>query len=230
RSRIRVYEPAPRKTAPRTPAELAEKKETQERQQAEIDAAVEEWRDATNEKASKLAARFDMKPRYFLDVFFQGGVHMINHQEKINAYNVFKSEKAAENRELGISKKVHEIHSDHIEEYNALTEAEKAALVERFSETRERNQHLRRDTPRAKIQDVSNVVRNMKMLMSALATRVGIEGFFCIVRSNTEFHMAPEWYFSSAALENYMPIAMRKKWDTGEVGMKVEVFAIAGCD
>ncbi|KAJ6620825.1 hypothetical protein B0H10DRAFT_1945855 [Mycena sp. CBHHK59/15] len=32
------------------------------------------------------------------------------------------------------------------------------------------------------------------------------------------------------ALENYMPIVTRKKWDTGEVGMKVEVFAIAGCD
>ncbi|KAJ6620824.1 hypothetical protein B0H10DRAFT_1945854 [Mycena sp. CBHHK59/15] len=190
RSRIRVYEPALRKTAPRTPAELAEKKETRERRQAEINAAMEEWRDATNEKASELAARFDMKPRYFLDVFFQGGAHMINHQEKINAYNVFKSEKVAENRELGISKKVHEIHSDHIEEYNALTEAEKAALVERFSETRERNQHLRRDTPRANIQDVSNVVRNMKMLMSALATRVGIEGFFCIVHSNAEFHTA----------------------------------------
>ncbi|KAJ7646134.1 hypothetical protein B0H17DRAFT_1215823 [Mycena rosella] len=42
--------------------------------------------------------------------------------------------------------------------------------------------------------------------------------------------MAPEWYFTSTELENYMPIATRKKWDTGEVGMKLEVFAIAGCD
>ncbi|KAJ7705040.1 hypothetical protein B0H17DRAFT_1193522 [Mycena rosella] len=42
--------------------------------------------------------------------------------------------------------------------------------------------------------------------------------------------MAPEWYFTSAELENYMPIATRKKWDTGEVGMKLKAFAIAGCD
>jgi hypothetical protein len=57
-----------------------------------------------------------------------------------------------------------------------------------------------------------------------------MEGFFCIVRNNAEFHVAPEWYFTSPELENYMPIATRRKWDTGEVGMKLEAFAVAGCD
>jgi hypothetical protein len=66
--------------------------------------------------------------------------------------------------------------------------------------------------------------------MHGLGTRVGIEGFFLIVRNTSEFRMAPEWYFTSEALENYMPIATRKKWDTGVVGAKVEAFAVAGCD
>ncbi|KAJ6612064.1 hypothetical protein B0H10DRAFT_1918368 [Mycena sp. CBHHK59/15] len=171
---------------------------------------------------------------------------MVHHQEKINPYNAFKSEKAAENREResihicnralansaaeGIAKRVPELHADHYEEYKSLTTEEKEAVVERFRDIKQRSFKLRRDTPRAKIQDVANIIRNIKMLMTALGNRVGIEGFFCVVRNNAQFHMAPEWYFTSQELENYMPIATRQKWDTGQVGMKVEVFAIAGCD
>jgi hypothetical protein len=66
--------------------------------------------------------------------------------------------------------------------------------------------------------------------MAGLGNRVGIEGFFCIVRNNAEFGMAPEWYFTSPELEAYMPIATRKRWDTGQVGVKLEAFAVAGCD
>ncbi|KAJ6602308.1 hypothetical protein B0H10DRAFT_1823204 [Mycena sp. CBHHK59/15] len=243
--RIRVDKPS-KKSAPLTATQVKEKREERETRQAEIDAAVEEWRALTNDKANELAERFDMKPRYFLDIFFQGGAKMVHHQEKINAYNTFKSEKAAENRERksiqlatctvancaaeGITKRVPELHADHYEEYKSLTIEEKEAVVERFRDVKQRNFKLRRDTPRAKIQDVANIVRNMKMLMTALGNRVGVEGFFCIVRNNAQFHMAPEWYFTSQELENYMPIATRQKWDTGQVGMKVEAFAIAGCD
>ena len=42
--------------------------------------------------------------------------------------------------------------------------------------------------------------------------------------------MNPYWYFTSPALEEYMKIAVRKRWDTSEVGTKLEAFAIAGCD
>ena len=66
--------------------------------------------------------------------------------------------------------------------------------------------------------------------MTALAERVGIEGFFMIARSNTDFNMAPQFYFTSQALERYMPLAVRKRWDTAEVGAKIEAFGIAGCD
>ena len=42
--------------------------------------------------------------------------------------------------------------------------------------------------------------------------------------------MEPQWYFTSSELRDYMSIAVRRQWDTGEVGAKIEAFAIAGCD
>ena len=87
------------KPAPLSAEQLKEKRAATAKKQEAIDDVVNEWRDYTNEKASELAIKFDMKARYFLELFFQGGAHMINHQEKINPYNAFKSEKAAEARE-----------------------------------------------------------------------------------------------------------------------------------
>ena len=66
--------------------------------------------------------------------------------------------------------------------------------------------------------------------MSGLKTRIGIEGFFCIVRSKTNFHTEPQWYFTTSALEEFLPYAVRKGWQTTEVGAKLEAFAIAGCE
>jgi hypothetical protein len=42
--------------------------------------------------------------------------------------------------------------------------------------------------------------------------------------------MEPEWFFTRPELENYMEFAAAKRWDTGQVGAKLEAFAIAGCD
>ncbi|KAF7334097.1 hypothetical protein MVEN_02315500 [Mycena venus] len=217
-ARIRVDAPPRRAQAPIPAEQQKEKREKRQERQSQIDAKVAEWWQYTLAKADEYAALFDLKPRYFLDIFFQGGARMIKHQGEINAYNAFKHEKAVEHRE------------HIIDEYHSLTDTEKEALVERFRDIKLRNVTLRRDTPRARIQDVANVVRNLKMLFTGLSTRVGVEGLFCIVRNNADFHMEPQWFFSTPELEQYMPIATRKKWDTGHVGMKLEAFAIAGCD
>jgi len=42
--------------------------------------------------------------------------------------------------------------------------------------------------------------------------------------------MKPNWFFTSPEFEEYMKIAVRKRWDTSEVGAKLEAFAVAGCD
>ncbi|KAJ6605049.1 hypothetical protein B0H10DRAFT_1743191, partial [Mycena sp. CBHHK59/15] len=115
--------------APLTAEERKRKRETSEKTQGEMDDAVREWVTETHKKAEELALRFDEKARYFLDVIFQGGAHMVNHHEKVNAYNAFKSEKAAELRENGEALNVAALHEEYHEEYTRLTEEEKAALV-----------------------------------------------------------------------------------------------------
>ena len=49
------------------------------------------------------------------------------------------------------------------------------------------------------------------------------------MRNTSTYHIQPQWFFTSNALESYMKIAV-KKWTTHSVGTKVEAFAIAGCD
>ncbi|KAJ7016731.1 hypothetical protein C8F04DRAFT_980722 [Mycena alexandri] len=220
----------PKKRAPLGPEQKRERKEARETKQERIDAEVSKWFASTMALAEKLALDFDLKPKYFHDIFFQGGARMVMHQQKLNPYNAFKSEKAAECRERGEYKDAAQLHIDYFEEYQGMTDEEKDELVERWVANRNRNVTLRRATPRAKIQDVANIVRNMKLLMCGLSTRIGVEGFFCVVRNSADFHMAPQWFFTSRELEQYMPIATRKKWVTAEVGTKVEAFAVAGCD
>ena len=49
------------------------------------------------------------------------------------------------------------------------------------------------------------------------------------MRNTPTYHIQPQWFFTSDALENYMKIAA-KRWTTHDVGTKVEAFTIAGCD
>jgi hypothetical protein len=67
--------------------------------QAEIDVAFQEWFDTTQQTANQLAEHFNKKPCFFLDAFFHGGVHIINHHKKFNPHNTFISIKANELRE-----------------------------------------------------------------------------------------------------------------------------------
>ena len=84
------------KSAPIPAQQRQEKLEARQEKQQAIDDAVAEWFSYTIAKAEDLAQRFDKKPRYFLDIFFQGGARMVNHHSKVNAYNAFKSLKAQE--------------------------------------------------------------------------------------------------------------------------------------
>ncbi|KAJ6568720.1 hypothetical protein B0H19DRAFT_1065529 [Mycena capillaripes] len=225
---IRHTEPKPR--APLTAEQKSEKREAREKKQEEIDEAVSAWFTSTYAKATELAERFKRDQRYFLDIFFQGGARMVNHQEEINPYNAFKSIKAAECRENGEFLNAAAIHRRYYDEYTKLTAEEKQAYVDKFAEERSQDLKLRRDTPRGRLQDLKNTARNVESLMAGLRTRVGAEGFFCIVRNNPDFNVKPQWYFTSAEVESYMKIACRPKWDTYTVGTKLEAFAVAGCD
>ncbi|KAJ3514614.1 hypothetical protein NLJ89_g2284 [Agrocybe chaxingu] len=117
------------------------------------------------------------------------------------------------------------------DEYNALTEAERAEIVTNHQDTTLEH-HRKRPTARARLQDVSCTLANIKQMLQSLNMRVGIEGFFCVVRNTPDYHMDPIWYFTLRAMKEYMPVAVpvKKGWDYGYVGTKLEAFAIAGCD
>ncbi|CAK5261819.1 unnamed protein product [Mycena citricolor] len=196
-----------------------------------LEPLIADWFKSTIERADELSKRFNKKPRYFLDHFFQGGARMVNHQEKVNPFNAFKAFKAKEIREgRAIGLLFSTLSQGFIEEYRQLSDEEKEKLRTDYTAIKQESMAVKRDTPRARSQDVSNVVRNMIMLVQALSYRVGVEGFFCIVRNSTDFYMEPQWFFTTQELERYMPIAVGQKWDLATVGAKVEAFAVAGCD
>jgi len=87
------------KPAPTTAAQRKEKAKQREDNQEEINAEVTDWFNETMAKASILAAKFNKKPRYFLDMFFHGGARMINAVEEVNPYCAFLSLKSQELRD-----------------------------------------------------------------------------------------------------------------------------------
>ncbi|KAJ7463589.1 hypothetical protein FB451DRAFT_1403611 [Mycena latifolia] len=216
-SNPRTRQPPKQPRAPLTAEQKKQNRDDSEKELGEMDDEIH-WPE-----------RFDKTPRYFLDIFYQGGARMVNSHTKVNAYNAFKSEKAAECRENGEAKRVPQLHVDYHEEYAQLTGEEKAELVERFTETRAEHK-IRAQHPVHESRTLRTPAHNIEMLLSSLSRRVGIEGFFVIVKSTTDFNMEPHWYFTSLELERYMPIAVRKRWNSSEVRGKLEAFAVAGCD
>ncbi|KAJ6447919.1 hypothetical protein C8R45DRAFT_1115608 [Mycena sanguinolenta] len=226
-----------------TGAERQEKQHAAAETKAEMDAACAEVHTYLRNKALELAERFQKKERYFLNIFYQAGARMVNVQEKTNPYNAFKSEKAAQLQ--GRTLKAPELHTEFHHEYEAMTAEEKAAMVKCYDEEhKDEVQKMRRDTDgpysgllqhcqehRAAREwllfhsDLSNMLQ-----MHGLSYRVGVEGFYSLVRNSMDFHMSPQWYFTSPELARYLPIAVGRKWDTATVGPKLEAFAITGCD
>jgi len=75
------------------------KAENRERTQAEMDEIVSEWFTATDQKIDELAKQFNKKPRYFRDLFFNGGARMAHHHDKVNAHRAFLHLKSQELRD-----------------------------------------------------------------------------------------------------------------------------------
>ena len=86
-----------------TESQRKERSARSSKRRAEIEDAVQQWKAYTLTLATDLGRRFNKKPRYFLDLFFQGGVHLVTKQGKVNAHNAFLAMKAQELRNSRIS-------------------------------------------------------------------------------------------------------------------------------
>ena len=79
---------------PLTDAQCKERSISSQKHQEEIDEAVCDWKASTLTLALDLAHHFNKKQHYFLNLFFQGGIHLIHKQTKVNPHNPFLSMKA----------------------------------------------------------------------------------------------------------------------------------------
>ena len=82
--------------APLTDAQRKERSAASQKCQEEIDEAVRDWKATTLTLVMDMARRFNKKPWYFLNLFFQGGIHLVHKQTKVNPHNAFLSMKAQE--------------------------------------------------------------------------------------------------------------------------------------
>ena len=82
------------KQAPLTAHQRALNAASRAARQGNIDQAVSDWYSATLLKAEQLAATYNKKPRYFLDLFFQGGARMVQNRKKVNPWNAWTSMQA----------------------------------------------------------------------------------------------------------------------------------------
>jgi hypothetical protein len=98
-ARIHINTAPSKPQAARSAEKLKQEREAREEKQRKIDAHCAEWCEFTRAKVQQMAKEFDMKERYFEDLFFQGGARMVHQQKNLNPYNAFKNAKAEENRD-----------------------------------------------------------------------------------------------------------------------------------
>ncbi|KAK1216231.1 hypothetical protein PQX77_021145 [Marasmius sp. AFHP31] len=203
---------------------------------------VEEWLVEVTKKADSLAAKYKRTRRYFLDMFFQGGVRLVRPRAQTNSYNAFKYVKAKRAREEGGPKlDVEDLDDLYREEYEGLTVDELQPYIDEYeedcggAEDDDDGPHLPRNTvrlpnARSRAQDMSNALTNVTKILNAMSLRCGSEAILLVVRNRTDPFMEPFWYYSNPKLEHYMPFAIRGGWDSEKVGARCEAFAVAGCD
>lgn len=173
------------KSSSRPKAQVERQKAKRKEDTDAMESAVDEWFAFTMAKAAELAERFDKKPRYFLDRFFQGGQKLVYKQTVTNAFNAFKSIKAAELRAGvlvhipllqrnytllldGEKENVISIQRDFKEEYDALTAEERAEYIVEFDAMKTSSAHVARHTSRGCIQDLANIARNMEVMVRSI--------------------------------------------------------------
>ncbi|KAJ8455914.1 hypothetical protein ONZ51_g12300 [Trametes cubensis] len=224
--------PSKRPLAPKLPAAQRAAMTAASRSKREALAQdLESWYEGVKDFASQLAEKYNQKPDHYLQLMFSGGAK--RHKErKVNAYNAWSSAIAKEindDAEPGEAQRLVNMQHDRIDEYHALSKEEKSKYIKQFEEERESRKFGTRLTQRGRANDMTHVCQEIEKMIYGLKNRAGVDGFFCLVRNNTEFQSKPYWYFTDERLERYLRGRIRG-WDCVNIAAQAEAFCIAGCD
>ncbi|KAK1217087.1 hypothetical protein PQX77_020271 [Marasmius sp. AFHP31] len=193
------------------------------------EAAMDQWLDDIEERAAELAQEFKNDKQDWLTLLYRNGQRMIKMQAEPNAFNTFKSMKS---RDGGGKESLMSITENYIDEYRSLTADEKAKYVADFEEARDKETQplVTRPTAKSQAQDLAHTLANVEAMFKGLQNRIGVDVVLLVVRNRTDGVMDSYWYFSRQEIAEYMPIAIKPKWNLETVGAKVEAFCVAGCD
>ncbi|EEB89385.1 hypothetical protein MPER_12518, partial [Moniliophthora perniciosa FA553] len=232
RPRLRHYAPT---RVPMTQSQRKEKIKEGEKRRNDIKADMKLLYSDLEIRCQALADKYDKKPRYFRDLFFQGGVRLMKSQKKTNKFNAWKHVKSHELRENGTTGlNTIEISKKYITEYHALKRSKRKMreMLQKYKmlESTLRDKFFKAPTARRRAQDMAHTASSVVKMLDALKRRAGVEGFFLLVRSHPDGFTAPKWYWSNPKLEPYMKIACKGGWDSDRVSTRVEAFAVAGCN
>ncbi|KAI0323730.1 hypothetical protein GY45DRAFT_1376113 [Cubamyces sp. BRFM 1775] len=162
---------------------------------------------------------------------FSGGAKQ-HKERKVNAYNAWSyiiAKEINDDAEPGEAQRLVNMQHDRINEYHALTDEQKSMYIKQYEEERESRKFGTRLSQVGRANDMSHICGELEKMIYGLKNRAGVDGFFCIVRNNTEFQSKPYWYFTDARLETYLRGRIRG-WDCVNIAALAEAFCIAGCD
>ncbi|KAK1227506.1 hypothetical protein PQX77_009482 [Marasmius sp. AFHP31] len=217
------------KRPPMTRAERKRRRLERQTQYTAIKIRMAKLRRLVREECVQLGKDFRKKPRYFTDMFFQGGTRIHKPANKPSSFNAFISKKSRECRAAGNPLTLRQIQQEFTEEYNVLTPKERQDLVVAFEETRDLDtrERLKRPSVQEKMADAAASFSQIAGI--GLKTRVGVEAVVLAVKNRPEKIMAPKWIFTDDRIRHYLPTIVRG-WNTATIGKKVEALAVAGCD
>ncbi|KAL0563803.1 hypothetical protein V5O48_018260 [Marasmius crinis-equi] len=209
------------------------KKSNERRKKAsEIKQEIAKLRRYVRGRCNELAEIYDLKPRYFADMFYQGGVRNAKARNAPNPFNAFKSVMAHERRKAG-EKPLHLVELQAVleDEYNTLDEKEKAGYIEKYLDLcdKDKREKIKRPSMKAKSAECMKTVKEILGKAMTLKTSVGVEMIGLVVKNRSEPYLEAQWIATDPRLHDYLNYLFHA-WDPVEVGKKVEAFAVAGCD
>ncbi|RDX41769.1 hypothetical protein OH76DRAFT_1489212 [Lentinus brumalis] len=204
---------------------------TKEKEEA-VGKELETWYEGCVALSGRLSEMYGKKPEYYLRLMFSGGYSMQKARGP-NAYNAWTHQLAMEHNQedadSGDATNLVDLAREHADEYAALTATEKRQLVKSFEDERDSRAMGVRVNPRGCKQDANAVFEKIEKMITGLKCRVGIDGFYCFFKNNSEYQMRPRWFFTTPQLDRYLGQTI-KRWDVEMIGGLGEAFSIAGCD